>query len=214
MSAITGSLINHIPDLRRCSRKVQEAARRRGPVVLVTDDRKEDWVRREHGLTLGPRPELCEEMSAAGGTPFLLMSTATFLRHAKEYLSVDVSPETVDQARELPSALTESERMLIEETRVELEAIRALRRRTEEDRRDAIADADRYRKLELNGVTSEAEVQEIRSRHRRTFENLQVIESRLGMLAEEERYIEERLTALVRKQRIRSDGTPLELGYY
>lgn len=193
---------------------MQEAARRRGPVVLVTDDRKEDWVRREHGLTLGPRPELCEEMSAAGGTPFLLMSTATFLRHAKEYLSVDVSPETVDQARELPSALTESERMLIEETRVELEAIRALRRRTEEDRRDAIADADRYRKLELNGVTSEAEVQEIRSRHRRTFENLQVIESRLGMLAEEERYIEERLTALVRKQRIRSDGTPLELGYY
>jgi hypothetical protein len=38
------------------------------------------------------------------------MSTATFLRHAKEYLSVSVSPETVDQAQELPAALVVRER--------------------------------------------------------------------------------------------------------
>jgi hypothetical protein len=31
-----------------------EAATRQLPVMLITDDRKEDWVRREHGLTLGP----------------------------------------------------------------------------------------------------------------------------------------------------------------
>jgi hypothetical protein len=81
---------------------LHEAAARRLPVVLVTDDRKEDWVRREHGLTLGPRPELCEEMSAITGAPFLLMSTAIFLRHAEQYLGVSVSQETVDQAKELP----------------------------------------------------------------------------------------------------------------
>jgi hypothetical protein len=83
---------------------LQEAATRKLPVVLLTDDSKEDWVRREHGLTLGARPELCAEMSAATGAAFMLMNTATFLRHAEEYLSVSVSPETVDQARELPAA--------------------------------------------------------------------------------------------------------------
>lgn len=87
-----------------------EAAVRRVPVVLVTDDRKEDWVRREHGLTLGPRPELYEEMAAAASVPFFLMSTATFLRHAREYLSASVSPETVNQASELPAALDELRR--------------------------------------------------------------------------------------------------------
>jgi len=82
-----------------------EANKRQIPVILVTDDQKEDWVRREHGLTLGPRPELYEEMTAATGAPFCLFSTATFLRYAEEYLSVSVSPETVDQAQELPAAL-------------------------------------------------------------------------------------------------------------
>ena len=31
------------------------------------------WVRREHGLTIGPRPELCEEMSAAAGVANVLL---------------------------------------------------------------------------------------------------------------------------------------------
>jgi hypothetical protein len=49
-------------------------------------------------------------MSAAAAVPFLLMSTAAFLRHAKEHLSVTVSPETVEQARELPDVRAESQR--------------------------------------------------------------------------------------------------------
>jgi PIN like domain len=89
---------------------LQEASTRQLPVILVTDDRTEDWVRREHGLTLGPRPELCEEISAEAGVPFHLMSTATFLRYAREYLSVSVSAETVDQARELPAHLNDGDR--------------------------------------------------------------------------------------------------------
>ncbi len=94
---------------------LQEASTRQLPVILITDDRKEDWVRREHGLTLGPRPELCEEMSAEAGVTFHLMRTATFLRHAKDYLSVSVSPETVDQAQELPAHLDDHDRATLDE---------------------------------------------------------------------------------------------------
>lgn len=96
---------------------LQEASTRQLPVILITDDHKEDWVRREHGLTLGPRPELCEEMSAEAGVSFHLMSTLTFLRHAKEYLHVSVSPETVEQARELPARLYDHNRAVYKEIR-------------------------------------------------------------------------------------------------
>lgn len=82
-----------------------EAASRRLPVIFVTDDsRSDDWYRREHGLTLGARHELREEMMREAGVPLLMMTTETFLRHAKTHLDAVVSDETVDQAKELPSA--------------------------------------------------------------------------------------------------------------
>lgn len=83
---------------------IQEATKRHIPTIFITDDRKEDWFRREHGLTLGPRIELCEEMENEASVPFLLMTTETFLIQAKEHLSATVSPTTVEQAKELPEA--------------------------------------------------------------------------------------------------------------
>jgi rRNA-processing protein FCF1 len=77
-----------------------EAANRKLPVIFVTDDTKEDWVRREHGLTLGARPELREEMNREAGVPLFMLTTETFLRYAKTYLGTEVSDETVDQARD------------------------------------------------------------------------------------------------------------------
>jgi hypothetical protein len=91
---------------------MNEAAKRKLPLVFITDDRKEDWYRREQGLTLGARYELREQMAAEAGVPFIIMTTETFLLRAKKDLGAEVSDETVDQAKELPGALEESERML------------------------------------------------------------------------------------------------------
>jgi hypothetical protein len=91
---------------------INEAAKRKLPVVFITDDRKEDWYRREQGLTLGARYELREQMTVGTGMPFIIMTTEAFLLHAKKYLGAEVSDTTVDQAKELPGALDESERML------------------------------------------------------------------------------------------------------
>ncbi len=49
------------------------------PLILITDDLKEDWVWREHGQMIGPRPELIEELSERGGIPFHLYSSTQFL---------------------------------------------------------------------------------------------------------------------------------------
>lgn len=80
---------------------MHEAGMRKLPTVFITDDRKEDWYRREHGLTLGARYELRKEMAAEAGVPFLIMTSDRFLVHAKNYLAASVSLATVDQAKEL-----------------------------------------------------------------------------------------------------------------
>jgi hypothetical protein len=79
-----------------------EAVAQKVPVILVTDDRKEDWYRREHGLTLGARQELRQEMMNEAGVPFIIMTTGTFLHYAETYLNAEVSDETIAQAKELP----------------------------------------------------------------------------------------------------------------
>jgi hypothetical protein len=91
---------------------MNEAAKRKLPVGFITDDRKDDWYRREQGLTLGARYELREQMTAGAGVPFIIMTTESFLIHAKKYLGAEVSDATVDEAKELPGALDESERIL------------------------------------------------------------------------------------------------------
>lgn len=90
-------------------RQVMDHAREHKlPVVLVTDDVKGDWYRRQQEIDFGARAELREEVMLEAGVPFITMTTKTFLEHAKAHLGAAVSPETVEQAKELPrTALTE-----------------------------------------------------------------------------------------------------------
>ena len=89
---------------------MDEAKERKLPVVFITDDEKSDWYRREHGIPLGARYELREEMIAEAGVPFLIMTTERFLLHAEKYLDAEVSVETVDQAKELPGIVEDDHR--------------------------------------------------------------------------------------------------------
>jgi hypothetical protein len=49
------------------------------PVLLVTDDRKEDWWLRVKSRTIGPRPELIDEMAHEAGQAFYLYRPEQFL---------------------------------------------------------------------------------------------------------------------------------------
>ena len=67
-------------------------------LVFVTDDEKSDWWWIEAGKTLGPRPELVEEMARVGRLDsFHMYKTATFLQHARTYIATDVSDDTIAQ---------------------------------------------------------------------------------------------------------------------
>lgn len=80
-------------------RQILEKGEQSGlPVIFVTDDGKEDWLLREGGRTLGPRPELVEEYYvASGGKRLHLYSSPRFLDYARQH-GKGVAAETVDEA--------------------------------------------------------------------------------------------------------------------
>jgi predicted nucleic acid-binding protein len=77
---------------------LNEATRRKLPVILVTNEQKSDWVWKELGRTLGARPELVAEMLMECSMPFHLVSVQSFLVRAQRHLGARVSESTVAQA--------------------------------------------------------------------------------------------------------------------
>jgi prefoldin subunit 5 len=70
-------------------------------VVLVTDDKKEDWWERFKGKTVGPQPELVKEFKDSTSNTFHMYQADRFLELAREYLGEQVSPEIVEEIREV-----------------------------------------------------------------------------------------------------------------
>ncbi|RTQ97198.1 PIN-like domain-containing protein [Halomonas nitroreducens] len=68
-------------------------------VVLVTDDKKEDWWEKSGHRTIGPRPELVEEFFVTTGRTFQMYQADRFLVLARENLDEEVSEEIVDEVR-------------------------------------------------------------------------------------------------------------------
>lgn len=79
------------------------------PVILVTDDRKEDWWYIPKGKTVGPRPELIEEFHRATGQSILLYNPESFLKYAKEHLKAKISRATIGEVEAEKLARSQSE---------------------------------------------------------------------------------------------------------
>ena len=61
------------------------------PVIFITDDAKKDWwLKRKNGMTLGPHPLLIREMRLKSNANFYMYGTEMFLKHVKKYLGFDV----------------------------------------------------------------------------------------------------------------------------
>jgi PIN like domain len=80
------------------SQTINEAKRSKRPVVLVTDDRKEDWWWIEEGATIGPRPELVAELRKEAGVLFYMYTPDRLMGEARERLNVKVSDESISEA--------------------------------------------------------------------------------------------------------------------
>jgi hypothetical protein len=70
-------------------------------VIFVTDDRKEDWWLRPGGKTIGPRPELVQEISKKAAIKFYMYSADPFMQYARKYLKQRVEKKAIDEVREV-----------------------------------------------------------------------------------------------------------------
>jgi hypothetical protein len=80
---------------------IDQAKTGRKPMLLVTDDRKDDWWHRFRGKTIGPRPELVNELHALAEVPFQMYSADPFMEHARQYLGRQISEQAIEEVREV-----------------------------------------------------------------------------------------------------------------
>lgn len=70
-------------------------------IVLVTDDKKDDWWEKFKGKTIGPRPELVKEFRDRTNQTFHMYQADRFLELARENLGEQVSEDIVEEIREV-----------------------------------------------------------------------------------------------------------------
>lgn len=72
------------------------------PIILITDDGKEDWwmIRGESKRTVGPRPELIAEFTSSCDKPFYMYSSEGFMRYARSYLRERVGSAAIEEVTE------------------------------------------------------------------------------------------------------------------
>jgi PIN like domain len=74
----------------------------KAPVILVTDDGKEDWWTRVGGRTIGPDPALTAEMRRISGQAFHMYSPARFMQVAARALARTPSDAAIEEVEVLP----------------------------------------------------------------------------------------------------------------
>jgi hypothetical protein len=67
-------------------------------IVFVTSDSKSDWWWKHAQVTIGPRPELVQEMMNVSGQRFYMYNVERFLEQAQQYLDTKVESGAVKKA--------------------------------------------------------------------------------------------------------------------
>lgn len=88
-------------DLIVWSQVIDKAIESGKGVVLVTDDKKEDWWEKFKGKTIGPLPALVKEFKDRTNNTFHMYQADRFLELARENLDEQVSEEVVEEIREV-----------------------------------------------------------------------------------------------------------------
>lgn len=80
---------------------LNRASKDNASIILVTDDKKEDWWVRLKGKTLQPRPELLKEFCEQSNGLFHMYQSDRFLEFASSYLNEKIEPKTIEEIRQL-----------------------------------------------------------------------------------------------------------------
>jgi len=71
------------------------------PIILITDEKKDDWWLKFNGEIISPRPELINEMFTKAGVNFYMYKTANFVEYAKEHFKSPIDQDSIDEVRDI-----------------------------------------------------------------------------------------------------------------
>lgn len=92
-------------------------------IILIVDEKKEDWWLISKGKIIGPRPELIEEMLTETGLPFYMYRADPFMENVRKYLSKEITQQAIDEVKEVrerDEELLKEEMRLSDEVRAEI----------------------------------------------------------------------------------------------
>jgi predicted nucleic acid-binding protein len=73
-------------------------------IIFVTGEKKEDWWIKKGGETVSPRLELRREFQEQVKQPFWMYRTQRFLELAKEKLTVEINPRSIEETNAIANA--------------------------------------------------------------------------------------------------------------
>jgi len=82
-------------------------------IIFITEDKKEDWIRRVNGKTIGPRAELITEFYHNSGKLFYIYSTESFLYNSNRYMQSKISEDSIENVKDVQKVDTDVEKTLV-----------------------------------------------------------------------------------------------------
>lgn len=81
---------------------IEYSKRNKKPLIFVTDDGKDDWWKKENGITIRPREELIKEFYDLTGIRILIYNSDQFLKFAKQRgLVTDLKDKTIEEIKDI-----------------------------------------------------------------------------------------------------------------
>ena len=71
------------------------------PIIFITDDRKEDWWRILNGKTIGPHPQLIDEIFSESNMNFYMYQPDRFSEFHSKYFNEPVNKEALNEIQEI-----------------------------------------------------------------------------------------------------------------
>lgn len=172
---------------------IDKATSEKVPIVLVTDDVKEDWWWRHEGKSIGPNPDLVEEIRNKAGVAFYMYVSDQFMVYARQYLNQNIDQKAIDEIREV--------RKHDEQQRVEMERflqIQEKRMQQFSGELHALASEIAHARSEIDAVTTEIEHITLRPDEGRQSPSAQALADTLSRRRAE---LQERIMNLEERQR-------------
>jgi hypothetical protein len=70
-------------------------------IILITDDRKSDWWLKSNGQTIGPNPQLRDEIISKANVDFYMYSSDPFMEQAHKYLKQEIKQNAIQEIRDI-----------------------------------------------------------------------------------------------------------------